>query len=162
VNLFFAISAFFTRFDPRIPLPVDQATIAEVSDRSSRAGKTGLSTSMGYGQDTAKIRTFRNKLGTSVFCEPTDLHPAKHIVATLLERFVDTSGLARACRGQPLLYASILPVSCPYPIIGHLSPLGWEHITLTESYYWRELKRDIHLLRPLRTLPFLSRKGKSE
>jgi len=49
----------------------------------------------------------------------------------------------------------------PDEIIAHLSPLGWEHITLTGSYYWREFKSDIHLLRPLRTLPFLSRKRKS-
>ena len=49
----------------------------------------------------------------------------------------------------------------PDEIIAPLSPLGWEHITWTGSYYWREFKSDIHLLRPLRTLPFLSRKGKS-
>jgi hypothetical protein len=36
-----------------------------------------------------------------------------------------------------------------------------EHVTLTGSYYWREFKSDIHLLRPLRTLPFLARKRKS-
>jgi hypothetical protein len=49
----------------------------------------------------------------------------------------------------------------PDEIIAHLSPLGWEHIPLTGSYYWRELKGHIHLLRPLTGLPFLSRKETS-
>jgi hypothetical protein len=40
-------------------------------------------------------------------------------------------------------------------------PWAGNTITWTGSYYWQEFKSDIHLLRPLRTLPFLSRKGKS-
>lgn len=49
----------------------------------------------------------------------------------------------------------------PDEIIAHLSPMGWEHITLTGSYCWREFKSDINVLRPLRTLQFFSQKRKS-
>ena len=50
----------------------------------------------------------------------------------------------------------------PDEIIAHLSPMGWEHITLTGSYYWREFKSDINVLRPLRTLQFFSQKRKCQ
>jgi hypothetical protein len=32
----------------------------------------------------------------------------------------------------------------------HLCATEWEHITLTGSYYWRQYKSDINILRPLR------------
>jgi hypothetical protein len=45
-------------------------------------------------------------------------------------------------------------------VILHLSPLGWEHITFTGSYYWREHAGDINVLRPLRTFKLLDKKRK--
>jgi hypothetical protein len=39
----------------------------------------------------------------------------------------------------------------PENVIPHLSPLGWEHISFTGSYHWREQAGDINVLRPLRT-----------
>jgi TnpA family transposase len=47
----------------------------------------------------------------------------------------------------------------PDHVVPHLSPLGWEHITLTGSYYWRQYKSDINILRPLRIFK-LSKKAK--
>jgi hypothetical protein len=42
--------------------------------------------------------------------------------------------------------------SMPVPdhVIPHVSPLGWEHITFTGSYFWRQFASDIKVLRPLR------------
>ena len=41
--------------------------------------------------------------------------------------------------------------SCLLP---HLSPLGWEHITLTGDYIWRQSRQVAHgKFRPLRMLP---------
>ena len=37
----------------------------------------------------------------------------------------------------------------PGNLIPHLSLLGWEHITFTRSYHWREHASDINVLRPL-------------
>jgi hypothetical protein len=36
-------------------------------------------------------------------------------------------------------------------VIFHLSPFGWQHITFTGSYHWREHAGDINVLRPLLT-----------
>jgi hypothetical protein len=38
----------------------------------------------------------------------------------------------------------------PDHVIPHVSPLGWEHITFTGSYFWRQFASDIRVLRPLR------------
>ena len=46
-------------------------------------------------------------------------------------------------------------------VILHLSPLGWEHITFTGSYHWREQAGDINVLRPLRTFKLLDKKRKT-
>ncbi len=40
----------------------------------------------------------------------------------------------------------------PEYVIPHLPPLGWEHITLAGSYWWRKFRSDMNVLRPLRTL----------
>ncbi len=48
----------------------------------------------------------------------------------------------------------------PEHLIPHLSPLGWEHITFTGSYYWREHASDINTLRPLRAFK-LANKAKT-
>jgi hypothetical protein len=48
----------------------------------------------------------------------------------------------------------------PEDVIPHLSPLGWEHITFTGSYHWREHASDISVIRPLRTFKLLDKKGK--
>jgi hypothetical protein len=40
----------------------------------------------------------------------------------------------------------------PEEVIPHLSPLGWEHITLTGSYHWRKFPSNFNKLRRLRTL----------
>jgi TnpA family transposase len=45
----------------------------------------------------------------------------------------------------------------PDDVIPHLSPLGWEHITFTGSYYWRKHASDINVLRPLRTFKLASK-----
>lgn len=39
----------------------------------------------------------------------------------------------------------------PDEVVPHMSPLGWEHITFTGSYYWRKHASNINVLRPLRT-----------
>ena len=49
----------------------------------------------------------------------------------------------------------------PEDLIPHLSPLGWEHITFTGSYDWREHASDINVLRPLRTFKLLNKKRKT-
>ena len=49
----------------------------------------------------------------------------------------------------------------PEHVIPHLSPLGWEHITLTGSYHWRKFRSDMNVLRPLRTLNLATQVGKS-
>jgi len=49
----------------------------------------------------------------------------------------------------------------PENLIPHLSPLGWEHITFTGSYHWREHASDINVLRPLRTFKLLDKKRKT-
>ena len=49
----------------------------------------------------------------------------------------------------------------PGGLIPHLSPLGWEHITFTGSYDWREHASDINVLRPLRTFKLLNKKRKT-
>src|SRR5215472_312891 len=49
----------------------------------------------------------------------------------------------------------------PENVIPHLSPLGWEHITFTGSYHWREHASDINVLRPLRTFKLLDKKRKT-
>jgi len=49
----------------------------------------------------------------------------------------------------------------PENVIPHLSPLGWEHITFTGSYHWREHASDINVLRPLRTFKLLDQKRKT-
>jgi len=38
----------------------------------------------------------------------------------------------------------------PEEVIPHLSPLGWEHITLTGSYHWRKFPSNFNKLRRLR------------
>jgi TnpA family transposase len=48
----------------------------------------------------------------------------------------------------------------PDEVIPHLSPLGWEHITLTGSYYWRKHASDFNVLRPLRTFKLASKLSK--
>jgi len=49
----------------------------------------------------------------------------------------------------------------PEHVIPHLSPLGWEHITLTGSYHWRKFRSDMNVLRPLRTLNLATQVEKS-
>jgi hypothetical protein len=49
----------------------------------------------------------------------------------------------------------------PEDVIPRLSPLGWEHITFTGSYHWREHASDINVLRPLRTFKLLDKKRKT-
>ena len=49
----------------------------------------------------------------------------------------------------------------PENLIPPLSPLGWEHITFTGSYHWREHANDINVLRPLRTFKLLDKKRKT-
>ena len=49
----------------------------------------------------------------------------------------------------------------PEDLIPHLSPLGWEHITFTGSYDWREHASDINVLRPLRTFKLRHKKRKT-
>jgi hypothetical protein len=49
----------------------------------------------------------------------------------------------------------------PEDLIPHLSPLGWERITFTGSYDWREHASDINVLRPLRTFKLLNKKRKT-
>jgi TnpA family transposase len=44
----------------------------------------------------------------------------------------------------------------PEHVIPHLSPLGWEHVTFTGSYHWREHASDINILRPLRTFKLVN------
>jgi hypothetical protein len=58
---------------------------------------------------------------------------------------------------------AITGVGNPVPenVIPHLSPLGWEHITFTGSYHWREHAGDINILRPLRTFKLLDKKRKT-
>jgi len=58
---------------------------------------------------------------------------------------------------------AMVEVGNPVPeyVIPHLSPLGWEHITLTGSYHWREFRSDMNVLRPLRTLNLATQVGKS-
>ena len=43
-------------------------------------------------------------------------------------------------------------------VIFHLSPFGWQHITFTGSYYWREHASDNNVLCPLRTFKLLDKK----
>ena len=50
----------------------------------------------------------------------------------------------------------------PNHLLAHLSPLGWEHINLTEDYIWIALKdasENHDGLRPLRTPPEAFRKA---
>ena len=58
---------------------------------------------------------------------------------------------------------AMLEAGNPVPeyVIPHLSPLGWEHITLTGSYHWREFRSDMNVLRPLRTLNLATQVEKS-
>ena len=49
----------------------------------------------------------------------------------------------------------------PEEILAHLSPLGWEHITLTGSYRWREFVSDMSVLRPLWKRPLVPKKAQS-
>lgn len=39
-------------------------------------------------------------------------------------------------------------IAVPEDIVPHLSPLGWEHITIT--YHWKEAARDWGTFQPLR------------
>jgi hypothetical protein len=44
----------------------------------------------------------------------------------------------------------------PDSLLAHLSPLGWEHINLTDDYVWdtpQSMSENSDGLRPLRSLP---------
>lgn len=41
-------------------------------------------------------------------------------------------------------------LAIPEPLVPHLSPLGWEHITLTGTYHWQKTERPWGQFRPLR------------
>lgn len=51
----------------------------------------------------------------------------------------------------------------PTAMLAHLSPLGWEHVNLTGDYVWGGLQQGLSEntvgLRPLRTMPEVSRKA---
>ena|SRR5947209_1232984 len=59
--------------------------------------------------------------------------------------------------------AALAKAGTPVPeqMIPHLSPLGWEHSTLTGSYYWRQFASDRNVLRPLRTRQLLPKRAQS-
>ena len=38
----------------------------------------------------------------------------------------------------------------PESFLPHISPLGWEHITLTGTYYWNQVETSWGRFRPLR------------
>ena len=47
-------------------------------------------------------------------------------------------------------------VTVPEDVLAHISPLGWEHITLTGTYRFRRFVSDfdtLRALRPFRTQP---------
>jgi len=41
-------------------------------------------------------------------------------------------------------------IAAPEDIVPHLSPLGWEHITITGTYHWKGAARDWGTVQPLR------------
>jgi hypothetical protein len=41
-------------------------------------------------------------------------------------------------------------LAIPEQFVPHLSPLGWEHITLTGTYHWHRTERPWGQFRPLR------------